>query len=102
MPPNKETRCNRFDAMTPAEKFEISLELTATMRRVLAQLIRLELGDVNEARLKWEVALRIYGNDPATRRLLRRCEPEDDLKHNPPRRSVGLHTLGLAAPELIG
>lgn len=101
MPLQSETRRNRFDAMTPTEKLQIGMELSVAIRRLLAELIRLELGDVSEERLKWEVALRIYGDDPETHRLLKQHEPDDELKLNPPRRSVGLHTLGILAPELI-
>jgi hypothetical protein len=96
-----ETLSNRFDSMTPGERLRIAFEQSMTIRRLLADLIRLELGDVSDQRLKWEVALRLYGNDLRSRELLMQIEPEDEFKEQPPRRSVGLHTLGIAEPELI-
>jgi hypothetical protein len=98
--PNELT-CNRFDSMTPAERLRVSFEASVQIRQILADLIRIEIGDTTNARLKWEVALRLYGSDPEARGLLMQFEPDDDLKWRPPRRSIGLHTLGIAPPELI-
>ncbi|MFO1096493.1 MAG: hypothetical protein U0992_24775 [Planctomycetaceae bacterium] len=60
----------RVDAMTVAEKFERMHALLYWARDLYARQLREELGDVSEERLKWEIALRQYGSDMRTRRLI--------------------------------
>ena len=58
------------DAMTPAEKFARMHALLFWARDLYARQLREKLGDVSDERLKWEVALRQYGSDPRTRKLI--------------------------------
>lgn len=60
------------DAMTPAEKFARMHALLNWARDLYARQLREQLGDVSEERLRWEVALRQYGFDRRTRKLIER------------------------------
>ena len=59
-----------IDAMTAAERVRRAEALFRWSRDYLARSIRLTHGPMSEARLKREVALRQYGADPTTRRLI--------------------------------
>ena len=58
------------DAMTPAEKFRRVEGLNRWIRELYAQQILDEKGAMSDELLKWQVALRIYGNQPKTRALI--------------------------------
>lgn len=96
-----EKRPNRFDLMSSAERIQIAFESTARIRELLARLIQIEMGAISEERLKWELAFRLYGHEDEVCALLKTCEPDDEFRRHPMRRSVGLHTLGIAEPERI-
>ena len=59
-----------IDAMTVAERVRRAEALFRWSRDYLARSIRATQGPMSEARLKREVALREYGSDPTTRRLI--------------------------------
>jgi hypothetical protein len=58
------------DAMTPTEKLARMHALLRWERDLYARQLRETLGDVSDERLKWEVALRQYGSDPRTWKLI--------------------------------
>ena len=60
----------RIASMTAAERVRRAEELFEWSRDFLARSILAEAGPLPEDRLKWEVALRQYGSDPATRALI--------------------------------
>jgi hypothetical protein len=68
----------RIRAMSPAERVARSAALYQWARKALARQVTAELGDVPAGRLKWEVALRLYGSEPAVRALI-----EERLRHVP-------------------
>jgi hypothetical protein len=61
-----------IDAMTPAERLQRVHHFLNWTRNLYARQLREQLGDVSEERLKWEVALRMYGGDRRTRSLIER------------------------------
>ena len=63
----------RISEMTPREKMERSVAMAAWARQTLARQIRSEVGpDVSDERLKWLVAMRIYGSDAQAKVLVQR------------------------------
>lgn len=64
----------RVDAMTAAEKMRRSEELFEWVRRVQVRAIVAEHGPMPASRLRRELALRLYGSDPAMRRLIEGLE----------------------------
>jgi hypothetical protein len=58
------------DAMTPAQKFARMHALLHWARDVYARQLRVELGEVSEERLKWEVCRRLYYGDHRARELI--------------------------------
>ena len=61
-----------IDAMTPAERMQRVHVFLNWVRDLYARQLRPQLGDVSEERLKWEVALRMYGSDRRARSLIER------------------------------
>lgn len=59
-----------IDAMSVAERVRRAEALFRWSRDYLARSIRATQGPMSEARLKREIALRQYGSDSATRRLI--------------------------------
>ncbi|MCA9112009.1 MAG: hypothetical protein KDA52_18800 [Planctomycetaceae bacterium] len=59
-----------MSALTPCQRMERCAALTAWGRQMIAGRIIEEQGPLNDVELKWQVALRIYGSDPRTRRLI--------------------------------
>lgn len=51
----------RIDEMTPTERLQRSFGMLGWARRVAASQIIQERGEMDPERLKWEVALRTYG-----------------------------------------
>ena len=59
--------------MSPKEKMARSVAMTAWARQTMARQIRSEVGpDVSDERIKWLVAMKVYGSDPMTRDLVQR------------------------------
>lgn len=52
----------RIDAMTPTERLQRSFGMLDLARRVAASQIIQERGEMDPERLKWEVALKTYGD----------------------------------------
>jgi len=72
----EEAYSRAMDAMPPGERVarvELMLQWT---RNLLARQVVAELGDVGPARVKWEVAMRMYGADPRMKRLLENHRPD--------------------------
>jgi hypothetical protein len=59
-------------ALSPRERIERSMAMFQWTRELLARQILAERGPISAERLKWEVALRQYGADPAARALIER------------------------------
>jgi hypothetical protein len=62
----------RMDALSARERIERSLALFQWSSELLARRVAAEQGPMSAERLKWEVALRQYGADPAARALILR------------------------------
>jgi hypothetical protein len=60
----------RIDAMPPYEKVARATALFQWTREQFARQILATHGPVNEERLKWLVALRLYGASPTVRRWI--------------------------------
>lgn len=60
----------RMAAMPPAERVARSAAMFQWAREMLARQTSAELGDLPAERLKWEVALRQYGKEPAVRAMI--------------------------------
>lgn len=56
--------------MTGKERVSRSLALLQWSREMIARQITTEKGAISEERLKWEVALRLYGGDHVARRMI--------------------------------
>ena len=59
-----------IDALSPAERVARSAAMFQWTRDQLGRRISCELGETNETLLKWHVALRLYGNEPAIRKMI--------------------------------
>ena len=62
----------RIDSMTISERVQRAEALLSWARGFVARQILAEQGPLSDDRLKWEVALRQYGADPATRGMIER------------------------------
>ncbi len=60
------------DAMTPLEKVARGEQMFHWTGQMLARVISEEQGSLSPERLRWEVALRMYGNEPQARLLIQR------------------------------
>jgi hypothetical protein len=60
----------RMDALSGRERIARSLALLAWSRQMIARRIIAESGEISAERLKWEVALRLYGSDPTVCRMI--------------------------------
>ena len=63
---------NRLAAMTPAERVARSVAMFQWTREQLARQIIAEQGPTHPSRLKWLVALRLYGNEPQVKAMIER------------------------------
>ena len=61
---------SRMDALPGRERIARSLALLAWSRQMIARRIIAERGEISEERLKWEVALRLYGSDSTVCRMI--------------------------------
>ena len=62
----------QIDAMTPKERVARASAMFQWVRETIARQIVAESGAVNPERLKWQVAMRQYGSDPALRAMIER------------------------------
>ena len=59
--------------MSPKEKLARSVGMTAWSRQTMARRIRAEVGpEVSDERIKWLVAMQVYGSNPDARILVQR------------------------------
>ena len=61
---------SRMDALTGRERVSRSLALLQWSREMIARQIKTEKGAIPNERLKWEVALRLYGGDGGLRQMI--------------------------------
>ena len=66
----------RIDELSSVERMERTYAMLQWTREALARRITVEMGDMPAERLKWEVALRQYGSEPAVRSMI-----EEMLQH---------------------
>ena len=62
----------RMDALSVKERVARSMTMLKWTRDMIARQIVAESGPMSDGRLKWEVALRLYGSDRITRDLIER------------------------------
>ncbi len=60
----------RMDAMTGRERVSRSLAMLQWSCEMIARQIIVEKGAIPNERLKWEVALRLYGGDDLLRQMI--------------------------------
>lgn len=61
---------SRMDALSAKQRVARSMALLQWTRDMLARQVVADSGAMSEERLRWEVALRLYGSDPATRSMI--------------------------------
>ena len=61
---------NAIDQMSPKDRMARSVALLKWARELVARQIRSEFGPMSDERLRWEVALRMYGRDPRAREMI--------------------------------
>ena len=76
MPSIEERYWSKLDALTGTERIERSMAMASWSRQMIARQIESAIGPVSPERLKWEVALRIYGGEDQVRGWI-----EGKLKH---------------------
>jgi hypothetical protein len=59
-----------MDALSPQDRLARCSAMLKWTRDLLARQIIVELGPMPDERLKWEVARRMYGADPAARAII--------------------------------
>lgn len=59
-----------IDGLTPAQRVARSVDLFNWVRQTIARQIVAEAGPLSAETLKWRVALRLYGGDPVSRRMI--------------------------------
>ncbi|MCA9268352.1 MAG: hypothetical protein KDA41_07765 [Planctomycetales bacterium] len=62
----------RMDALSPKERIARSGRMLRWARACIARQIQAQRGPLSDERLKWEVALRMYGSDPRARATIER------------------------------
>jgi len=62
----------RIDSMLPAERVARSAAMFQWTRDQLARQIVAERGQMDAEKLKWLIALRLYGGEPVVRELIER------------------------------
>ncbi|MCA9265207.1 MAG: hypothetical protein KDA60_15205 [Planctomycetales bacterium] len=58
------------DSLSPPERVARCAAMLKWTRDLLARQVISELGTMSDERLKWEVAKRMYGADPAARAII--------------------------------
>jgi hypothetical protein len=61
-----------IDRLPPRQKIARGFAMFDWARSWIARQIIAERGPLSAERLRWEVALRLYGEEPVTRRLIER------------------------------
>jgi hypothetical protein len=61
-----------MDALTPKERVARAASMFQWARKVIARQILSDLGPMSPERLKWMVAMRLYGGDKRTCELIQR------------------------------
>ena len=72
----EEAYSRAMDEMPPVERVARVESMLRWTRSVLARRVVSEIGEVGPQRMKWEVAMRMYGSDPRMRRLLEEHCPD--------------------------
>jgi hypothetical protein len=62
----------QIDALAGKERVARSMAMLQWTREMLARQIVAEAGAMRDEQLKWEVARRLYGSDPAIREMIER------------------------------
>ena len=70
MTPIDELQQQMFDAMTPAERVQYASRMFEWARGVIERQLRTEFGELPRAELTYRIALRMYGSEPAMRKLI--------------------------------
>ena len=60
----------QIDALTPAERVARSAAMFQWTREQIARQLVRQHGEVSPERLKWLVALRLYGKEPAVKMMI--------------------------------
>lgn len=58
------------DRLTPRERVARGMAMFDWARQWIGRQVIAEHGEMTEERLRWEVALRLYGREPGPRRLI--------------------------------
>ena len=61
---------SKMDALSPQERIARCAAMLKWTRDLLARQVTSELGAISDERLKWEVAKRMYGSDPAANAII--------------------------------
>ena len=61
-----------MDSLSPKERLARSVAMLKWTRDLLARQVIAKHGPMSDERLKWEVARRMYGADPAARAMIDR------------------------------
>ena len=61
---------SRMDALSAKQRVARSMAMLQWTREMLARQVVADSGAMSDERLRWEVALRLYGSEPATRRMI--------------------------------
>lgn len=70
MNPIENDYVSRMDATSDRERVTRAVSVLAWSRQMIARRLVAEKGEMSEERLKWEVALRLYGSDPVISRMI--------------------------------
>ena len=70
MPLIEQAYQSRMDGLPGKERIARSLALLKWSREMIARRIVAERGVISEERLKWEIALQLYGGDPTVCRMI--------------------------------
>lgn len=61
---------SRMDELSAKQRVARSMAMLQWTREMLARQVVADSGAMSDERLRWEVALRLYGSDPATRKMI--------------------------------
>ena len=64
---------DRMDALTPKERVARAASMFQWARQAIARQTLSDSGPMSPERLKWMVAMRLYGGDKSTRALIQRA-----------------------------
>jgi hypothetical protein len=62
-----------IDRLTPQERLARGMAMFDWARQWIGRQILADHGPMSAERLRWEVAMRVYGNEPGTRQLIARA-----------------------------